>query len=288
VSLAGLGRTVVVLLVVAAAFQGLIALVDLGYINVLEQFLEGEVAPSEVEDVQAGIGALYLLSTLIQVVLAGLFIAWFHRAYKNLERTSVAELRYSTGWAIGGWFIPVFNWIRPKQIVNDVWRAGESGAEVRDGSWRSRPVAPLVHWWWGAWIASTILYAAGSVLSGGSGDVIAGREEIESEQTATSIEAVAALLGVAAAILAVRVVRRLTSRGDELRAAVLAGEGEPEGPGAAAPAPVVPPPEPGATETQGQVRCPVCGWVFRDGAALRRHLEAHHPGDEPGGTARAS
>jgi Domain of unknown function (DUF4328) len=260
---------VVVLLVVVAVFQGLVALVNLGYIGLLEQFLDGEVTPGEVEDVQAGIGGLYLLSTLIQIVLAGFFIAWFQRAYRNLERASVAELRYSPGWAIGAWFIPIFNWIRPKQIANDVWRAGEGGVDVGDASWRSRPVALFLHWWWGIWIVSTVLFAVASVLSGASGEVIAGREEIDAEQTAATLDALAAILGLIAAVLAVRVVRRITARGESMRAAVLASGAQPPIPEAVVPAPA----DPG-----GRARCNVCGWVFGDREALQKHVAVHHPG----------
>ena len=33
------------------------------------------------------------------------FLLWFHRAYRNLP--ALGDRRYGTGWAIGGWFVPV-------------------------------------------------------------------------------------------------------------------------------------------------------------------------------------
>jgi Domain of unknown function (DUF4328) len=60
------------------------------------------------------------------VLLAGaiVFIGWLHAAYWNVDVVAPSERRFGHGWAIGSWFVPFFNLVRPKSIVNDVWRAG--------------------------------------------------------------------------------------------------------------------------------------------------------------------
>ena len=143
-SVGGFATTTVVLLIVLAVLYAISFFIEIAYIGVLDEYLNGEGSVTDVEDVQAGRLGFSLISGLVGAVAAGFFIAWMFGAYRNLQRTSVAELRFDPGWAIGAWFIPIFNWIRPKQMIDDVWRAGAPGAEVRDGSWRRRPVSPLL------------------------------------------------------------------------------------------------------------------------------------------------
>jgi Domain of unknown function (DUF4328) len=78
---------------------------------------------------------------------------------------AVSEPRYRRGWAIGAWFIPVANLVIPKQLANDLWRAGDPELQPRDPGWQRRPVAAIVHWWWA-------FYLIGSGLSSLAGNLI--------------------------------------------------------------------------------------------------------------------
>ena len=86
-----------------------------------------------------GLGAL--------VLTAIVFLVFFHRAYSNLATLGAAERRYTPGWAVGSWFIPILSLFRPKQIANDIWRGS-------DGS----PVPAVFHWWWALWLVGGIAY----------------------------------------------------------------------------------------------------------------------------------
>ena len=67
------------------------------------------------------------------------FIAWFRQAYRNIEALGAASLRHSHGWAIGSWFVPFLNLVRPKQIANDVWRGSDPDVPLeRQAYWRDR------------------------------------------------------------------------------------------------------------------------------------------------------
>ena len=61
------------------------------------------------------------------------------------------------GWSggIAYWFIPIANLFRPKQVVNDIWRA--SDPDLPRGVWASRDVPLLIHCWWGAWLISAFV-----------------------------------------------------------------------------------------------------------------------------------
>jgi hypothetical protein len=248
--LGGFAATLTVLLSLLAVLYLIAFFVELAYIDVITQYLNGDAPLTEVEDLGAGRGAISILIFLLAAVAAGFFIAWTYRAYRNLQRTSVAELRYDPGWAIGSWFIPVFWWIRPKQIVDDVWRAGEPGAEVRDGSWRSRPVSPLLHWWWALWVGASVLGVIAAIVGTDFEAALEGAVNYRDQQDAATIAAPGMLCTVIAAILACIVIRRITENDDRVREAVFAqtpppqafAQAQPPPPPIAPPAPQPPPP----------------------------------------------
>jgi hypothetical protein len=140
------------------------------------------------------------------VATAAAFIAWFSYAYANLERLGAAGLRFSKGWAIGGWFVPVLWFVRPKQIANDIWRGSDPDApanlNLRSGGWSP---SSILNWWWGAF-----------VLAG-----VAGRIAFTSNRDATTPSAIgtslkfliaSGVIDVFAALLAVVVVYETTAR----------------------------------------------------------------------------
>ena len=246
--LGGFAWTTIVLLLVLAALYAVALVIEFGYIAALSDYLDGNGSRGEVADVDNGRLALSTLIGLVALVAAGFFIAWFYRAYRNLQRTSLPGLRYDPGWAIGAWFIPVFNWIRPKQMADDIWRAGEAGAQVADASWRGRHVSALVHWWWGLWVSASIVGVTAAIYSFDLDGVLRGRQDYEDQLTGASISAPGFAILVVAAILACLVIRRVTERDDRMRESVLAA--------AAATPPPPPPPPPIAAPQAGSVPPP--------------------------------
>lgn len=88
------------------------------------------------------------LAYLGELLAACMFIPWFAMAYGNLRRLGVQHLRWSNGWAVGSWFVPILGLVRPKQIANDIWRGSEAGAHAGSERWKLLPVSPILHWWW--------------------------------------------------------------------------------------------------------------------------------------------
>jgi hypothetical protein len=239
------------------------------------------------------------LQGLVFLISAGVFITWFYRAYKNLRRLGVQNMRYGDGWAIGSWFIPIFNWFRPKQMANDIWRGSERGVDVW-AQWRQVGVPSLVHWWWGLFLLQGLLLQVGQrmtesgyeELASFTGSTSDGLSRIEA---GTVVDIIATLTTIAAVVLAIMVVSQISKRLDEIRAEVLAqgpvyspappptaGAMTPPPPGFPPPAPLPPPPAtsisppppppPPATSapqtpppppaTEQRVQCPECAeWI---------------------------
>ena len=129
------------------------------------------------------------------LVTAFCFIGWLAAGARRAQEIRPDALRHGRGWAVGAWFVPFLNLVRPPQIVHDVWRSTSPLAGRR----RS---APLVGWWWGTFLATNILgRAAGTdtkTLSGLRNQAV--------------FEVVLAPLDLAAAVLAILLVRQTTGR----------------------------------------------------------------------------
>ena len=148
------------------------------------------------------------------VILTGvLFIAWFHRAYRNLESLG-AERRHGSGWAIGYWFIPILNLFRPVQMAGELWR----GSEPRLGE--RRPSSPAVVWAW--WVLS--LVALGFSRIAYSQTVSA--KTLDALESADHVWVAAEVVAVVATVLAMVVVTRITDR-QERRARAIGRAAQP-------------------------------------------------------------
>ncbi|MGD9562132.1 MAG: DUF4328 domain-containing protein [Pyrinomonadaceae bacterium] len=151
-------------------------------------------------------GILALLQFPVYVATIVAFLVWLNRSYKNLHSLRPSHLEFSSGWAVGYWFIPVLMLWKPFQIVREVW-------------WESDPVIPedqlfltaslhnaptYMGFWWAFWLISNVANNIASRmfdLEGTRYVAVAGIAFIA-----------AAILTIVAAALAIAVVRDITRR----------------------------------------------------------------------------
>ena len=144
------------------------------------------------------------------------FLAWFSRAYRNLGRLGVAGLRYTPGWALGAWFVPILNLFRPKQVANDIWRATDP--RQHDTGWHGRDVSPWLQWWWALWVA-------GGIFGNQAAFAQIEAKTVSAQLRASSFAIVADVLFALSAALAIAVVSAVTVR-QEARAQALSEEAQ--------------------------------------------------------------
>ena len=101
-------------LVAASGAATLIALpFRLSELSALRRYVNGLGSITEVNDATdraRGIGVVGGLVTLAAIVV---WLVWQYRARSNLDGLGAVGLRYSPGWAVGWWFIPVAFWWMP-------------------------------------------------------------------------------------------------------------------------------------------------------------------------------
>lgn len=137
--------------------NGLLALVDLGQaawdLQLLAEASEGafRVEP----DLRAAAGRRELLHWAVLALLLGtapVFLAWFHRAYSDLETK-----RTTAGRALLHWFIPLGNLYLPYRSAREI--AGIAGNDA--AGW-------TVFVWWISWLSAALFeQLSGMAIRGG-------------------------------------------------------------------------------------------------------------------------
>jgi Domain of unknown function (DUF4328) len=125
-----------------------IALID----DVVE-FVEvqiGQLTPDQVANNDPIQGIVGLLQSGLGIVTGITFLKWIYRAYKNIQGFGAEGLRFSPGWAVGYYFIPILSLIRPVQVMSEIWRASDDPR-----NWRRRPGSWLIASWWTLFLVYT-------------------------------------------------------------------------------------------------------------------------------------
>ncbi|MFD6249292.1 DUF4328 domain-containing protein [Streptomyces roseolus] len=149
---------------------------------------------------EAGLNALAVASGLAYLATVVVFIVWFHRVAKNASVWAPDLQSRTPGWAIGAWFIPIADLWIPRQIAVDAWRASRPDPHAADGA---RELTLLNSWW--------TCFVVGLVLDRLSSTLYKRVETLDALTTAATWSLVGYSFMVAAGVLAILFVRRLTS-----------------------------------------------------------------------------
>jgi hypothetical protein len=220
----GRGNVVIIALAATMLSDVVAAAFEVMHLGILADLDRGEDLSFETVDASdARLGAATGAQTISFFTAATAFLAWFHRAYRNLPRLGAWFPRYDYGWAVGAWLIPVFNLWRPKQIANDVWRGSEPVAGPK--RLEDHPHVPVVlHLWWAAFVAAVLITALDY-------SVYMGAATLPEQRFASVVATITDLAYIPAGILTILAVRKLTKRQEAAIAATLAaGPPPPRGP----------------------------------------------------------
>jgi hypothetical protein len=157
-------------------------------------------------DMAVDLGPLALAAMLIYLAFTLLFVAsvvvvalWIHRAHANLRDAGVDGLEFTPGWAVGWYFIPFANLIKPFQAMRELWNASHGEHDSFGGA------APAeVKAWWAAWIVGNILSNVGTRI------LLMGEGGPSSLTVGNTIGAAGTAVTIVAAVLLVRLIEGVT------------------------------------------------------------------------------
>jgi hypothetical protein len=211
-SLSGLASALTVLFTldaVAGVFTIVAVAVRLGVIRDWENGERTFDIVNRANDSDDLVRAAALILFLLGLATAVVFIVWMWRAAKNNEALGRLNPRFGPGWSIGGWFIPLANFVIPILIMQDLWRGSDPSVARGDPGWRSGRGSGLLGWWWGFWVLTTL-----RVFVGGD-NANSGSTSLSDIKRSNQLAEVALVAHVVSAVLAIRVVRKLTARQEE-------------------------------------------------------------------------
>jgi len=234
-SLRGLATAMTVLLVAAGVLAAVAVPIALHERQVVHDatrsgafLVSGDVR--DAIDATNGIAGFYFL---VFLAIAVLWMIWMWRAARNTTLFHRFTPRFAAGFAIGGWFIPLANWIIPGMHMYDIDRG--SGLPLPPGQ-RPRGSGLVVMWW--------VVFVVGWVGSAfGQLTVETGhRYDVSGFDTRNTGFVVGAAVSIVAAVLAILVVRSITRAQHDAWAVMTQGRPapaatEPWAPGAASAAP---------------------------------------------------
>ena len=150
--------------------------------------------------------AASLAWTATLLITGPVFIVWFRHAHRNLAALSAYGMHYSSGWAVGGWFVPFANLVIPKRMADELWRGSEPDTISRNVHRSSASSSSrLVPLWWALWIAAAIV---GSVAR----QLLLAAEETDALMVATGVYVLDSVLLLAALVAVALMVTRITER----------------------------------------------------------------------------
>ena len=116
----------------------------------LSSYLDGDpsIDVNQVDTMHAIASGFVVLELIALLTTGVVFITWTRRLYRNVAPLG-GETRFKPGWAVGGWFVPLLNLVRPKQVLDDAWREGM--VDSRDLDQVDKP-PPFMEFWWALFV----------------------------------------------------------------------------------------------------------------------------------------
>ena len=118
---------------------------------------------SEISNTDAMVGLAGIIYLFVWLGLVITFLMWLHRASSNLIGLGYVNQKFSPGWAVGWWFVPIMSFFRPFQVMKEIWKNSHPENKYTSELESDNPSlmyqkdelsSDLMGWWWGVWLVS--------------------------------------------------------------------------------------------------------------------------------------
>ncbi len=209
-------------LLVANLVLSVVAIVSgLLQIGLLSRAATGGISDAEAAANDSRQQLIGVLQFVLILGTAVAFLMWFHRVHKNLPGLGGRELKYTPGWAVGGFFVPFLNLVRPLRVMREVWHGSDPSSLERDvasgGPFiRNQLGTPsLVGWWWALFLVSNFFGNIAARMA------FAPNPTLDQLQAMSRLLVFSDVLDIPSALVAMRLVARITGwqgeRSDRIR-----------------------------------------------------------------------
>ncbi|MEP6920968.1 MAG: DUF4328 domain-containing protein [bacterium] len=140
-----------------------------------------------------------LIQFVVFVATVVFFLVWLYRAHENLMAFGVKgnSLEYSSGWAVGSFFVPFVSLVVPYRAIKELWTKSVPNSASLFSQLSPPGFFPL---WWGMWLLSNFVDQLYFRLTW---------QDKISRASGALLGVIGGVLGVVAAVLAIMVVREI-------------------------------------------------------------------------------
>lgn len=122
------------------------------------------VADGEANDKRQRIIAIIYFAVFI---ISGIIILkWIYRANYNARQLGAKDMKFTPGWSVGWYFIPVFWLWKPYQAMKEIWKASYNPIDRGNTE-----VSAILPWWWFFWLINNFLGQAVMRMSAGAVEI---------------------------------------------------------------------------------------------------------------------
>ena len=160
VSPRGITRCVAAALVVSALVTWLALGVHLAHLRQLHLELSGTGAEAQqLAMITSTLRIAQGVQVAVFAVTATLFCAWLFRLRVNVRALGVRKLVFARHWSVLGFLVPVLNFVRPYQVMAEVWRASDPSV-LDPFEWKSVEPPRILTLWWATFVIAVTLELA--------------------------------------------------------------------------------------------------------------------------------
>jgi hypothetical protein len=174
------------------------------------------MADAEAHDLRDGIIGFATMFIYIACII--IFLRWTYKSSQITHLSGAQGLRFSPGWSVGWYFIPIASLWKPFQAFKQIYQVS-----IQINDWQNVSIPSYLRWWWGLFILGGII---SNILiriyleAGFNSDL-----DFDGLQSIYIIELISYSIDIACILIIVRIVKEISYRynSNEFQA-VLAGK----------------------------------------------------------------
>ena len=147
---------------------------------------------------------LGILCLIAFIVTGFTFLKWIHRANSNCHGFGAEGMKFTPGWSIGYYFIPIINLYKPYQAMKEIWKVSTNPA-----NWQDETGGAVLRWWWALWLISGFLGQAAFRMS-------LRADTISALQASTTVSIISGIINIPLYIVAVSLISSIFAKQEQL------------------------------------------------------------------------
>lgn len=140
--------------------------IAVGFLSLIATII---IENQDLRDMEIGYYIINAVQSIGYYISIYIILKWIHRMNNNLRAMGATDMKFTPGWAIGYFFIPVAQLWKPYQAMKEIWKASKNPAY-----WKTVKVPAVLPLWWTLWlilfpisfIANKLIESADTVSAG--------------------------------------------------------------------------------------------------------------------------